>query len=89
MFTESELNGKKLPELKEIGTTLKVDKAKTLRKPELIAGILKTFETAQAEEKTDPAPSPTAPAAERCQVKRKFQERKAIDLGKLLENGLK
>ena len=39
MFTESELNGKKLPELKEIGAALKVEKAKTLRKPELISGI--------------------------------------------------
>ena len=43
MFTESELKGKKLPELKEIGATLKVEKAKTLKKPDLIAGILKAF----------------------------------------------
>ena len=89
MFTESELNGKKLPELKEIGTTLKVDKAKTLRKPELIAGILKTFETAQAEEKTDPAPSPTAPAAEKVssetKIPRKESNRPRKVIGKRIE----
>jgi transcription termination factor Rho len=62
MFTESELNGKKLPELKEIGATLKVEKAKTLRKPELISGILKAVEVAPAVEKA--ASTPAAPSAE-------------------------
>ena len=58
MFTESELKGKKLPELKEIGATLKVEKAKTLRKPDLIAGILKAIcQMHSAEEKPAPTPS--------------------------------
>ena len=61
MFTESELKGKKLPELKEIGATLKVEKAKTLKKPDLIAGILKAFADAPAEEKPTPTPTPLPP----------------------------
>lgn len=64
MFTESELKGKKLPELKEIGATLKVEKAKTLKKPDLIAGILKAFADAPAEEKAAPTPAPASPSSE-------------------------
>ena len=63
MFTESELNGKKLPELKEIGTTLKVEKAKTLRKPDLIAGILKAVESASNAIEPTPVPAEPTPAA--------------------------
>ena len=65
MFTESELNGKKLPELKELGATLKVDKAKTLRKPDLIAGILKAAEAAPAAKEPVQAQSPSTPVAEK------------------------
>ena len=40
MYNETELAGKKLPELKEIGIGLSIPKAKYMRKPELIQSIL-------------------------------------------------
>ena len=58
MFTESELNGKKLPELVEIGKTVNVGKARYLRKPELIEQILKVQSSAGGETK----PTETKPA---------------------------
>ena len=40
MYNETDLAGKKLPELKEIGIGLSIPKAKYMRKPELIESIL-------------------------------------------------
>jgi transcription termination factor Rho len=42
MYKESELLAKKLPELKEIGLSLSIPKAKYLRKPELIEKIMQS-----------------------------------------------
>ena len=40
MYNESELSAKKLPDLKEIGESLNIPKARYLRKPELVELIL-------------------------------------------------
>ena len=69
MFSETDLKSKKLPELKEIGIALQIEKAKTLRKPELIEKILSFQQEAQKEEKAqqnetaDSAPKDKAPSS--------------------------
>lgn len=63
MFSESELVSRKLPELKEIAIALKVDKARYMRKPDLIRGILKktTGSAPSNKNENEPVADSTAP----------------------------
>ena len=55
MFKESELLAKKLPDLKELGESLNIPKAKYMRKPELIEQIMATNEKRNGSEKKEAA----------------------------------
>jgi transcription termination factor Rho len=58
MLTEEDLNGRKLPELKDLGASLSIPKAKYMKKGELIEAILGvTQKNAPAKEKLAPKPA--------------------------------
>jgi transcription termination factor Rho len=71
MLTETDLQSRKLPELKELGTKLEIPKAKTLKKGELVEAIkqkLNITDATPAAEKASPKKE-TAPKAENAEKK--------------------
>ena len=85
MLTEKDLQSRKLPELKELGSKLEIPKAKTMKKGELVEAIkqkLNITDAAPAAEKIAPAAedkSPkkeTAPKAENAENKEASSDNK-------------
>ena len=85
MLTEKDLQSRKLPELKELGSKLEIPKAKTMKKGELVEAIkqkLNITDAAPANEKPEPAAedkSPkkeTAPKAENAEKKEASSDNK-------------
>ena len=76
MFKESELLAKKLPELKELGESLNIPKAKYLRKPDLITQIMALNSASNGKKEGNAKPTP----AHDSQDERKIRPRKSPKL---------
>ena len=78
MLTEKDLQARKLPELKDLGASLDIPKAKYLKKGELVEAILK------ATGKTDAAGTDTPPSAPKQQSTPEGAERREQSVDKKL-----
>ncbi len=59
MYNESDLQAKKLPDLKELGESLSIPKTRYMRKPELVEAILAASTSKEDNPEVAPTPSPT------------------------------